>query len=88
MGAMKPNTKAVFEYLKANVDKDLTSADVAEALDLTKKQVDGIFTSALQRKGYGYREEAEIVLADDSHQKVKYLRLNDEGMALDPNKQD
>lgn len=82
--AMKPNTRLVFDYLKGNTDKDLTAADVAEALGLEKRQVDGIFTSALQRKGYGVREEAEIELADGSHQKVKYLRLTEDGLALDP----
>lgn len=88
MAAMKENTKKVFEYLKENDGKDLTAADVAEALGLEKRQVDGIFTSALQRKGYGVREEAEITLADNSHQKVKYLRLTDEGFALDPDAKD
>ena len=82
--AMKPNTRLVFDYLKGNTDKDLTAADVAEALGLEKRQVDGIFTSALQRKSYGVREEAEIELADGSHQKVKCLRLTEDGLALDP----
>lgn len=82
--AMKPNTRLVFDYLKGNTDKDLTAADVAEALGLEKRQVDGIFTSALQRKSYGVREEAEIELADGSHQRVKYLRLTEDGLALDP----
>lgn len=82
--AMKENTKLVFEFLKENVDKDLTAADVAEALDFDKRRVDGIFTSALQRKGYGVREEAEVELADGTHKKVKYLRLTEEGYALDP----
>lgn len=82
--AMKENTRKVYDYLKENNDKDLTAAEIAEILGLEKRQVDGIFTSALQRKGYGYREEAEITLDDGSHKKVKYLRLTDEGLALDP----
>lgn len=82
--AMKPNTLAVLNYLKENHGKDLTAADVAETLGLEKRQVDGIFTSAIQRKQLGFREEAEITLADNSHQKVKYLRLTEEGLAFDP----
>lgn len=82
--AMKENTKKVYEYLKANTNQDLTAADVAEVLGLEKRQVDGIFTSALQRKGFGVREEAEIEIEGGKHQKVKYLRLTDEGLALDP----
>ena len=58
--AMKPNTKAVIEYLQGQNGADLTSADVAEALGLEKRQVDGIFTSAIQRKQLGFREEAEV----------------------------
>ena len=85
---MKENTKNVYMYLKENVNKDLTAADVAEALGLEKRQVDGIFTSALQRKKLGVRELAEIELADGSHQKVKYLRLTEEGMAFDPDAQE
>lgn len=84
MAAMKENTRKVFDYLKNNSDKDLTAADVADILGLEKRQVDGIFTSALQRKGLGVREPAEIELADGSHQKVKYLRITEEGFAFDP----
>ena len=82
--AMKENSKKVLNYLKANQGKNLTSEDVANALDLTKKQVDGIFTSAIQRKEYGFREEAEIQTEEGTHKKVKFLRLTDSGMALDP----
>ncbi len=88
MAAMKENTRKVFDYLKDNADKDLTAADVAEVLGLEKRQVDGIFTSALQRKNLGVRELAEVELADGSHQKVKYLRLTEDGMAFDPDSQE
>lgn len=87
MAAMKENTRKVFDYLKNNNDQDLTAADVAEVLGLEKRQVDGIFTSALQRKGLGVRVEDEIELPDNSHKKVKYLHLTDEGMAFDPDAQ-
>ena len=82
--AMKPNTKLVWSYLMNNDGVDLTAGDVADALGLEKRQVDGIFTSALQRKGFGVREEAEIELEDGSHKKVKFLRLTESGRALDP----
>lgn len=82
--AMKENTRKVFDYLKENDGKDLTAADVADTLGLEKRQVDGIFTSALQRKGLGVREEAEVENPDGTHSKVKYLRLTDDGLAFDP----
>ena len=81
---MKPNTKLVWTFLMDNDGADLTAADVADALGLEKRQVDGIFTSALQRKNFGLREEAEIELEDGSHKKVKFLRLTDAGRQLDP----
>ena len=81
--AMSTNSKMVFEFLKENNDVDLTAADVAEALSLEKRQIDGIFTSAIQRKGYGIRVPGEIELEDGTHKAVKWLHLTDEGMALD-----
>lgn len=40
--AMKENSKNVLNYLKENKGVNLTAADVAEALGLEKRQVDGI----------------------------------------------
>lgn len=81
--AMSANSKMVFEFLKANNGADMTAADVAEALGLEKRQIDGIFTSAIQRKGYGIRVPAEIELEDGTHKGVKFLKLTDEGLELD-----
>ena len=83
MAAMKENTRKVFEYLREGDGQNVVAADVAEALGLEKRQVDGIFTSAIQRKSYGFREEAEVELEDGSHAKVKFLRLTDAGKKLD-----
>lgn len=83
MAAMKENTRKVFEYLREVDGQNVTAADVAETLGLEKRQVDGIFTSAIQRKKYGVREEAEIELEDGSHAKVKFLRLTEAGKTLD-----
>ena len=73
--AMSTNSKMVFEFLKENNGVDLTAADVAEALSLEKRQIDGIFTSAIQRKGYGIRVPGEIELEDGTHKAVKWLHL-------------
>lgn len=83
MAAMKENTRKIFDYLKENDGKDLTAADVAEALGMEKRSVDGSFTS-FQKKGLGVREPAEVENADGSHSKVKYLRLTEAGLAFDP----
>ena len=81
---MKENSKKVLNYLKTINGENVTSADVAETLGLEKRQVDGIFTSAIQKKGLGVRTPAEIELEDGPHKQVKFLSLTDEGMAFDP----
>jgi hypothetical protein len=85
MAAMKEATKRVITYLQEHNGEDLTSADVAEALGMEKRSVDGIFTSAIQRKGFGTRTPAEVELEDGTHKGVKLLSLTDEGMAIDVN---
>ena len=86
MAAMKENTKKVITYLQGLNDSDnVTAADVADALGLEKRSVDGIFTSAIQRKNLGVREEAEVELEDGTHKKVKFLKLTDAGKAIDVN---
>ena len=82
--AMKENSKNVLNYLKENKGVNLTAADVAEALGLEKRQVDGIFTSAIQRKNLGVLTSAEIELENGTHKQVKFLSLTDAGMAFDP----
>ena len=84
--AMKENTKRVITYLQGlDANTDVTAAAVAEALGMEKRSVDGVFTSAIQRKELGARVEAEIELEDGTHKKVKFLKLNDAGMAIDVN---
>jgi len=84
MAAMKENTKKVIKYLQGlSTSDNVTAADVADALGLEKRSVDGIFTSAIQRKTLGERVEAEIELADGTHKKVKFLKLTDAGRAID-----
>ena len=84
MAKMKENSRKVFDYLKANNGQDMTAADVAAALGLEKRSVDGIFTSAIQRKGLGVRTPAEVELEDGTHKAVKLLSLTPAGMAFDP----
>jgi hypothetical protein len=82
--AMKENSKKVLNYLKEVNGENVTAADVAVALGLEKRQVDGIFTSAIQRKQLGVRTPAEIELEDGTHKQVKFLSLTPAGMAFDP----
>jgi len=73
----------VLNYLKDNKDENMTAADIAEALGMEKKSVDGIVTSGLQRKGYAERIPAEIELEDGSHKTVKFIKATEAGLAYD-----
>ena len=86
--AMKENSKKVLNYLKSINGANVTAADVDEATGLEKRSVDGIFTSALQRKGYGVRVPAEVELEDGTHKAVKFLQLTPAGMSFDPDAED
>ena len=85
---LKPNSKLVYDYVKANDGKDITAADIAEGTGLEVKSVNGIVTSAFQKKGLMERIPAEIELTDGSHKSVKFIRLTAAGKAFDPNAED
>lgn len=81
---MSDNSKKIFNYLKEINGEQVTAADVATALNLPKKTVDGAFTSAIQRKGFGVRTPAQVQLEDGTVAEVKFLSLTEKGMAFDP----
>ena len=87
MVAVKGNSLKVLNYLKEIGDTNVTSVDIAEALGLEKKSVDGIVTAGLQRKGYAKRVPAEIEVTDEegtvSHKPVKFIKLTDAGLSYD-----
>lgn len=85
---LKPNSKLVYDYVKANGAKNITASDIAEGTGLPVRSVNGIVTSAFQRKGLMERTEAEIELEDGSHKKVKFITLTAEGEAFDPEAED
>ena len=89
MAKISENSKKVITYLQQIAGKEeVTAADVATALGLEKRTVDGVFTTAIQRKGYGVRVPAEMELEDGTHKAIKLLRLTDEGLHYDPNKEE
>lgn len=87
--AMSEKTKTVLSYLKDINGENVTAADISAALGgdeagYSKKSVDGIVTSGLQRKGLAERIPAEIQLEDGTHKPVKFIRLTEAGMAFTP----
>ena len=85
---LKPNSKLVYDYVKANGANNITAADIAEGTGLPVRSVNGIVTSAFQRKGLMKRTEAEVELEDGTHKTVKFITLTDEGEAFDPEAED
>ena len=71
---MQENTLKILNFLKANNDKDLTARDVAAALGLDSRQVEGLFTSAIMRQGLGTFVRVENITA-------KVLKLTPAGKA-------
>ena len=85
---MNANSKIVYNYVKENESKNLTAADIAEGTGLPVRSVNGIVTSAFQRKGLMERVPAEVELSDGSHKAVKFIRLTEAGKEFDPNATD
>ena len=81
---LKENSRKVFDYVKANDGKNMTAADIAEATGLKVRSVNGIVTSAFQKKGLMERTPAEIELEDGTHKAIKLISLTDAGRAFDP----
>ena len=94
MAKMKANSYNVFEYVKEHEEENITAKDVANALGLDPRQVNGIITAAFQR----HREEVngekviiplmervegelEIETEDGKakHERVKFIKLTDAG---------
>lgn len=81
--AMTEKSKMVLTYLQEHANEDLIAADVANALNLAKRSVDGVFT-AFQKQDLGIRVNAEREEEDGTHTKIKYLKLTEKGLTFDP----
>ena len=81
--AVSEKSLVVLDYLKEHKGENMTAQDIADALGMEKKSVDGIVTSGLQRKGYAERIPAEIELEDGSHKPVKFIQATEAGLAYD-----
>lgn len=86
--ALSENSKKVFNYVKDNDGVNMTAADIAEGTDLGVRTINGIVTSAFQRKGLMQRTPATIQLEDGTPQAVKFISLTDAGRAFDPDAPD
>ncbi len=85
MAALKENSLKVLNYVRSMRGENITAADIADATGLSVKQVNGIITSAFQKKKLMERIPAEIELEDGTHRGVKFIRETALGMEFDPN---
>ena len=98
MAKMKINSYNVFNYVKEHENENITAKDIAVALELDPKQVNGIITAAFQR----HREEidgekvviplmervegeieAEQADGKIKHESVKFIKLTEAGHAFE-----
>lgn len=80
--AMKDTSKAIFKFVKEHDGENFTAADIAEALGMEARSVNGSLTG-MQKKGWIVREEAEVQLEDKTHKKVKFIRMTAVGHGVD-----
>ena len=74
--AVSEKSLTVLNYLKEIGDANVTAADIAAALGMEKKSVDGIVTAGLQRKGLTERVPAQVEEEDsEGNVKVKDIKL-------------
>lgn len=86
--AMSENSRKVYDYVKSVDGQNITAADIAEATGLEIRSVNGVVTSAFQKKGLMERVPAEIEMEDGSHKAVKFIRLTDAGREFNPDMQE
>lgn len=87
--ALKENSLKVLEYVRAHDGENMTAADIAEGTGLEVRSVNGIVTSAFQKKGLMVRTPAQIEVEDEEgktkYKDVKFISLTEAGKAFDEN---
>jgi len=98
MVKMKESNYNVFTYVKAHEDENITAKDIAAALGINAKSVNGIVTAAFQRHREEIdgekvivplmeRVEGELEVEDEDgkikHETVKFIKLTPEGRAYE-----
>lgn len=85
--AMKANTRKIFDYVKAHDGEDIIAQDIAEALGLSTRQVNGSINSFTNpKKGLMVRsdEKKKFENPDGTVVEAKTISLTDAGRAFDP----
>lgn len=98
MAKMKVNSYNVYNYVKEHEDENITAKDIAAALGLDPRQVNGIITAAFQRHREEQGEEKVVIPLMEriegeietetedgkiKHETVKFIKLTDAGRAFE-----
>lgn len=90
---LKENSRKVFDYVKGHDGEDFTAQDIANAVDLSVRSVNGIITSAFQRHKDADKNEVPLMVRVPAeiedpetglHKAIKLIQLTDAGREFDP----
>ena len=90
---MNDNSKKVFNFVKEHDGEDFTAQDIANAVDLSVRSVNGIITSAFQRHKDADKNEVPLMVRVPAeiedpetglHKAIKLIQLTDAGREFDP----
>lgn len=81
---LKETARRIWDYVVEHEDENITSADIATALDMKRKVVEGTLTRAFQYHDLIERIPAVIYLEDGSAKNIKFIKLTPEGKLFDP----
>lgn len=94
---LKPNSKLVYDFVKAHDGEDFTAQDIAKAVGLEVRTVNGIVTSAFQRHKDKNKNEVPLMVRVPAeiedpetglHKAIKFIQLTDAGREFDPDAED
>lgn len=98
MAKLKENSYNVYNYVAQHEDENITAKDIAAALNLDPRQINGIITAAFQRHREDVdgekviiplmeRVEGEIETETEDgkvkHETVKFIKLTEAGKAFE-----
>lgn len=94
---LSANSKLVFDFVKEHDGEDFTAQDIADAVGLSARSVNGIVTSAFQRHKDADKNEVPLMVRIPAeiedpetglHKAIKFIQLTDAGRAFDPTAED
>jgi DNA-binding MarR family transcriptional regulator len=85
MAAMKENTRKIFDYLKEHDGETVIAQDIANALGLNTKQVNGSVNSFVKKElAERSAEKKKFEFEDGTTVEAKTISLTDKGRSFDP----